>query len=460
VEHARSYTDKRSVLIVVMLANFLTPIALSGVNVALPTIGKQFIVDAVKLSWVSTAFSLATAVFLVPLGKVADMYGRNRIFLYGTWVFTISSFLLGMSSSVGMLICLRTFQGLGAAMFVGTSLAIVVSAFPIEERGRVVGITGAAVYLGISVGPFLGGLLTQYLGWRGVFFVTGCLSGAMSLTSTRKLLREESRQETEPFDLIGSLLYGATLFLVIYGFSLLPSGSGLMLICAGLVGLGLFVLRQTSIKYPVLDIRLFMSNRTYTLSNAAALIHFCSIFSAAFLLSFYLQNIKGMSPANAGLILMAQPIVQAIFSPLSGRLSDRFEPRLLSSLGMALTAVSIACLAVLNPGSTLGFCAGSLMLLGFGCALFIAPNSNAVMSSVETKLYGVASSVLATMRVVGQALSMGIATSILAFYMGRIEISPASYPLLMKSTKGTFALLAVLCAGGVFASLARGKVRK
>jgi MFS family permease len=204
---------------------------------------------------------------------------------------------------------------------------------------------------------------------------------------------------------------------------------------------------------------LFRSNTVFVFSNLAALINYSATFAVSFLLSLYLQYIKGLSPQNAGLILVSQPIMQALFSPSAGRLSDRIESRIVASAGMALTVIGLLLLTLLNEETALVFIIVSLMLLGFGFALFSSPNTNAIMSSVEKRFYGVASATLGTMRLIGQTLSMGIAMLIFAIHIGKVQITPEYYAPFLTSTQTAFVVFAVLCFGGIFASLARGNVR-
>ena len=451
--------SKRSALIVTTLSSFLTPLAASAVNIALPSIGKEFGMDAISLSWVATAFIVTAAMFLVPLGRLADIYGRKRIFIYGTWVFTISSFFLGISSSAHILIFFRALQGVGGAMVFGTGIAILSSVFPLGERGKVLGINVAAVYLGLSFGPFLGGLLTQHLGWRSVFLLNVPFGLIIIIFGVWKLTEEWSGAKGETFDFIGSLVYSLMLLAIMYGFSLLPGVSSVVVILLGIAGVWLFVYLERRVKSPILDVSLFRMNKVFIFSNIAALINYCATFAVGFFLSFYLQYIEGLSPQNAGMILVSQPIVQAIFSPVAGRMSDRVEPRIVASTGMALTATGLFLLAMLKEGSALWFIIASLFLLGFGFALFSSPNTNAIMSSVESRLYGVASATLGTMRLIGQMFSMGIAMLIFTLYMGEVEILPEYYPLLLRSTKVAFTIFGFLCVGGTVASLIRGNVR-
>lgn len=454
-------STRRATLAVAILASFLTPFMSSAINVALPSIGQEFLMDAVLLSWVATSFLLAAAIFLVPFGRLADIHGRRRIFALGAAVFTMASLLAGASSSAFMLIAARVFQGVGSAMIYGTGVAILTSVYPPGERGQVLGITVSAVYIGLSMGPFLGGFLTQNFGWRSVFLAIVPLGLLIAALTLWKVQGEWAEARGEAFDLAGSLLYGLVLLVLMYGLSRLPETAGIVLILAGMVGLAAFVWWELRVAYPVLSIDLFAKNRTFALSNLASLINYSATSAVAFLLSLYLQYIKALTPQQAGLLLMAQPIVQAVLSPLAGRLSDRVEPRIIATAGMTLTAAGLVLLLLLLSLATpLGAIIACLALLGLGFALFSSPNMNAIIGSVERRSYGVASGTAGTMRLLGQMLSMGIATMLFALNIGRVEITPGAYPLFMISTKTAFAIFAVLCVVGIFASLARGKVRE
>jgi len=450
---------KKVVLVVATMAAFLSPFMGSSINIALPSIGKEFAMDAILLSWVATSYLLAAAVFLVPFGRIADIYGRKKIFTYGILIYTAASFLSAISTSVFMLISSRILQGMGGAMIFGTGVAMLTSVFPVGERGRALGINVAAVYLGLSLGPLLGGFLTEHFGWRSIFLANVPLGLIIIASVFWKLKGEWAEAKGQKFDLGGSMIYSLALVAIMYGLSLLPAISGIWVIIIGVLGILTFIRWEMKVGSPVLHMNLFKNNAVFAFSNLAALINYSAIFAVAFLLSLYLQYIKGLSPQNAGLILVSMPAVQAIFSPVAGRLSDRIEPQILASVGMGLTTIGLVLFTFLNQNTAIGFILVSLIILGFGFALFSSPNINAVMSSVEEKFYGVASATLATMRQIGMMLSMGIAMLIFAIFIGRVEISPEYYPVFVKSLKVAFTIFASLCFGGIFASLARGKMR-
>ncbi|MGQ9632218.1 MAG: MFS transporter [bacterium] len=446
-------------LLVATLAAFLTPFMGSSINIALPSIGREFAMDAVLLGWVATSYLLAAAMFLVPFGRLADIYGRKMIFAWGILVYTVSSLLSAASPSAIALISFRVLQGIGSAMIFGTGVAILTSVFPPGERGKVLGVNVAAVYVGLSLGPSLGGLLTQNFGWRSIFLANVPLGLVVIAFIFWRLKGEWAEARGESFDLAGSIIYAIALVAIMYGFSLLPAMVGVLLILAGTSGILGFVIWEMKVGSPLLNMGLFKNNTVFAFSNLAALINYSATSAVAFILSLYLQYTKGLSPQNAGLILLSQPIMQAVFSPFAGRLSDKIEPRMVASTGMALTVVGLFLFTFLGGETSLGFVVASLALIGFGFALFSSPNTNAIMGSVEKRFYGIASGTLGTMRLTGQMLSMGIVMLIFSIYIGRVQITPEYYPLFLKSAKAAFTTFAALCFGGVFASLARGKVR-
>lgn len=454
-----SSVSKRSALVISTMASFLTPFMGSSVNVALPSIGSEFQLNAILLSWVPTSFILAAAIFLIPFGKIADIYGRKKIFTSGMAIFTASSFLLAISTSITELISFRVLQGFGGAMIFGTGIAILTSVFPPGERGRALGINAASVYLGLSLGPFLGGFLTQHLGWRSIFLTSVPLGLMIIALILWKLKGEWAGAKGEKFDYVGSVVYGLAIISMMYGLSLLPTVAALLLIAVGAIGILAFIKWEMKVESPVFDITLFRNNTVFAFSNLAAFINYSATFGANFLLSLYLQYAKGFSPQDAGLILVSQPVVMTVFSPFAGKLSDKIEPRIVASAGMAFTVTGLFMFIFLNEKTSLGFIITGLILNGFGFALFASPNTNAIMSSIEKRFYGVASGTVGTMRLIGQMFSMSIVMMIFAIYIGRVQITPEYYQLFLRSEKAAFIIFTALCFGGIFASLARGKMR-
>jgi EmrB/QacA subfamily drug resistance transporter len=458
-EYMDSGVSRMTVLVVASLAAFLAPYMGSSINIALPAIGAEFASDAVLLSWVPTVYLLISAICIVPFGRYADIHGRTKIFTWGIVIYTVGSVLCALSLSVPMLIAFRILQGVGAAMIFGTSVALITSVFPPEERGKALGFNVAAVYLGLTLGPILGGVLTQNFGWRSIFLLNAPLGAMIIYVAITKLRSDWRDAGGERFDTAGSVIYGVMLLLIMYGFSRLPSAVGFGSVAAGILCLVVFLRWEGRVEHPVLDTRLFSKNQVFAYSNLAALINYSATFAIAFLLSLYLQYIKGFDAQTAGLVLIAQPLVQMLFSPSAGRLSDRLDPGIVASAGMALTTVGLLLLAPIDAGTSLLYIVATQGLLGFGFALFSSPNTNAVMSSVTKRFYGVASGTLASMRLVGMMFSMGIVMLTFSLFIGRVQITPEYYDAFLTSVRFAFTFFAVLCALGVAASLKRGKVR-
>ena len=450
---------KKSALLVATVTAFLVPLMGSSINVALPAIAAEFAMDAIMLSWVATAFLLTSAIFLLPVGRFADIFGRKKVFTVGMVIYALSSALSAFATSGMMLIAFRVLQGFGAAMIFGTGIAILTSVYPLGERGRVLGINVAAVYSGLSLGPFFGGFMTEQLGWRSLFLAHVPIGLIVIVVIIWKLKGEWAEAKGEKFDITGAVVYGLALLASMYGVSLLPELLGVWLIAFGLIMLLLFILWENRMRFPLLDIRLFTKNRVFAFSSLAAFIHYGATFAVSFMMSLYLQYIKGLSPQEAGLVLVCQPVVMAFFSPLAGRLSDRIEPRFVASSGMAVTAVGLGLLTSVGNDTSLTYVISALLVLGLGLALFSSPNTNAIMSSVNRRLYGVASGTVGTMRTVGQVISMGIAMLVFAFYIGHVEITPDKYPHFLQSARLIFIIFAVMSGLGIMASMARGDIR-
>lgn len=450
---------QRAALIVATMASFLTPFLGSSINVALPTIGASLGMDAVALSWVATAFILTSAVFLVPMGRVADMIGRRRVFTAGMVLFTLSALGCGFARSAWMLVAFRGLQGVSGAMIFGTGLAILTAVFPVGERGRVLGFNAATVYTGLSAGPFFGGLLTHHWGWRSIFLISAPVGLATAMVAWRGLKGEWTGESKGRFDVIGGLIYALGLTALTFGFSAASGVMGVGLVAGGAVALGLFFLWEKRSANPMLDVALLSNNVVFARSSLASLINYSATFAVTFLMSLYLQYIRGLDPRGAGLVLLTQSVVMAAVSPLAGRLSDRTEPRIVASVGMGLGVVGLVWLCFLREDTPMASIIATLVVLGAGFGLFSSPNTNAIMSSVERRDYGVASATVGTVRMIGQMLSMGLAAAVLSIYVGHTVVTPALHGRFLAGLHVAFLISSALCVIGVFASLSRGNVR-
>ncbi|MDO5835911.1 MAG: MFS transporter [Methanobacterium sp.] len=450
---------KIAALLAATIASFFTPFMGSSVNIALPTIGLDFGADAIVLNWVTNGFLLAAAIFAVPFGRVADIHGMKKIFTYGIILFTVSSLLCALSPTAYTLIGSRILQGIGSAMIFVTGLAIISSVYPPHHRGKAIGINVAAVYVGLSFGPVLGGLMTQYLGWRSLFLLMIPFGLLVTAIVFWKLHDEWAASRGEKFDFTGSILYSLMLFLVMYGFSSLPQMDGWAMLILGVVGFFAFLRWELKTESPVFNVRLF-KNTAFTFSSLAALINYSATFAVTLLLSYYLQFIKGLEPQTAGLILVAQPIIMAITAPIAGRMSDRFDARLIATTGMATVTLALFTLTFIDGNTPLNDIIIGLGVLGLGFGLFSSPNTNVIMGSVERRFYGVASATVSTMRLIGQTMSIGIATLVFSLFIGRVQLTPDQYPALLESIQLCFVVFTALCFIGVFVSWWRGEKKK
>ena len=447
-------------LFVINIAAFLVPFMGASLNLALPSIGETFSMKAVTLTWLATSYLISTAVFQIPLAKVADIVGRRKIFILGLSVFSLSTLLSGFALSAQVLIFLRVLSGIGSAMIFGTNIAILTSLVSAEKRGQALGINTAVVYAALALGPFLGGIITDLLGWQGIFYVTAGVGLLVLFLAHFFLKGEWMESRGEKFDLLGSLLHGTALASLIYGFSLLPSKIGFLFLLIGIcLFIGFFFFEKKQL-YPVFNVRLFGNNKVFALSSLAALINYSATAAIAFMLSLYLQYVRGLEASVAGLILISQAFVQSLFSLVVGQFSHLYSPSKMATLGMFIIVIGISGLVFLSPTTPYWLIVLLLMFLGIGFGIFSSPNTHVIMSSVDRRYYTQASATTGTMRLTGQAFSMGIASMAISFYVGNQKISPELYTAFMKSIKMTFIIFVSLCLLGMYASSARIEKKK
>ncbi|MFN8257494.1 MAG: MFS transporter [Bacteroidales bacterium] len=440
-----------------MITLFFNAFMAAAVNIAIPFIAHDFDMNAVQSSWVAMSFLLSSAMFLLPFGKLGDIYGRKKVFQYGNILFTLSSLFCALAPNSIMLIIARFIQGVGGAMVMGTGMAIVTSVYPPQKRGKMLGLMVSSVYLGLTAAPAIAGLLTQALGWHSIFIVSIVAGTFVSLGLILKVKTDWIDSGHEKLDLIDSVIYMLSIFMFMYGFSKLPDLTGIVFTTLGISGFAAFVAFEKKAEFPVLNMQLFQRNRVFAFSNLAALINYAATSAITFLLSLYLQYVKGFDPKTAGMILITQPAIMAITAWFAGWLSDKFDSGILSSIGMSIIVVGLIMLLRLDRMDTNTWLICSLVVLGLGFGTFSSPNTNSVMSSVEKKQMGIASATISTMRLIGQITSMAIATMIIHIFLGEAKISSANTNLFIQSSKVIFIIFAVLCVLGVFASLARGR---
>lgn len=447
--------SKRSVLIVTTFAAFLAPFLSSAVTLALPSMGKDLHTNAIGLGWIVSSYILSTAIFLMPFGRLGDIAGRKKIFSTGIVLFTVSTLLIIFSHDIVSMLVLRVFQGLASSMIFGTSLAIITAVYEPGERGRAMGINITSTYLGLTLGPVIGGILTQYFGWRSIFIVLVPL-GITTLILIRTRIKDEwAEAGGEKFDRVGSIVYGAALAFFMFGFSKLPSLIGCVCIVAALVLASLFFFVENRSSNPVFDVRLMLHNRVFAFSGIAALINYSATSAIGFFISLYLQYLKGLDARTAGLLMISQPVAMTLLSPFAGKLSDKVNPGIIASTGMGITAAGLIMFCFIGAATPAWVIIILMLLMGIGFGLFSSPNSNAIMSSVERKHLGIASGVVGTMRMVGQMMSMGIAMMLISLYLGKRPVDTSTYPDFINAMRTAFLIFSALSVAGIFASLAR-----
>lgn len=456
---AAGKTSPTVTLVVVSVVQFLVPFQMSAVNVALPAIGRDLNASAVQLSLTITALVLADAMFLLPVGRFADIYGRKKIFICGTIILGVATLVLGLINSIRIFLFFRFLQGIGCAMILVTSIAILTAVFPPQRRGRALGITVSMVYVGLSLGPTLSGLIVSQLGWRWVFFVTfGCIVAALLLTLIR-LKGEWTVAADEPFDYIGAGIFMVSLCLFVLGATrLIESSAARWIFAFGAIGLLIFAVIEWRVSFPLLDLRMLLSNLGFSFSNLATFLNYASISSFVFLFSLYLQYAKGLSPKQAGMLLIVQPAVQALLAPLVGRLSDIYPPSNIATIGMGLCTVGLLAAAFINAGTPIIYIVMVMFLLGMSLGLFSSSNMTAIMNSVGPKYQGTASSMVATMRVMGMLFSATSIAVILSIYLGDAAVTRDTIPRFVVSMQTGLYLFSILCFLGTLFSMAKGRL--
>lgn len=445
-------SNVNAILFVICLSSSLVPFMGSALNLALPYINEDFSINASLSGWIPTSYMLSTAIFQIPCAKFADMIGRRKVFVWGLILFILFTVLSGVASSVVSLIIYRFLSGIGSAMIFGTSAAILMSAIPLQKRGQALGINAATVYFSLAAGPFLGGILTQYWGWQSIFYISALIAFLVLIGALFAIKENWKEERKQTFDITGSALYALGLSAIIYGFTILPAILGFILLAVGIFIMVVFSVYENKQTNPVFNIKVFFENRVFKYSSLSALINYSATFAISFMLSLYLQYVRGLSPRDAGFILIVQSIMMAVVSFASGKLSDKISASFLSTLGMSIIFVGLIGLCFIGESTNFYIIIALLILIGFGFGVFSSPNMNILMSSVDKQYYGFASATAGTMRLVGQSLSMGIAMMSISLLIGDIKFSAAVHTELMYSMRITFIICSVLCLFGVYAS--------
>ncbi len=446
------------VLVSVGIATFMTALDSSVVNAVLPIITRDFRSDMLITSWVVTVFLLVLSGLLLTFGRLGDLYGHKRVFVIGFVIFVIGSAACSFAPSVWALIVSRAFQAVGSAILASNAPAILTTTFPPQQRGQALGMQATMTYLGLTLGPSLGGFLTALFGWRSVFFINIPIGLFALLIATRVIPAGRVTDHAERFDPLGAGVFMIGLVTLLFGLNrgrdwgwLSPRTLGCII--AALILLALFVHIERRVPYPMLDLGLFRS-RTFTVATASAIIVYICLYSVSILMPFYLIQARGMSPDHAGLILSAQAVVMAVLSPLTGTLSDKIGSFWLTSAGLTVLALSMALISLLGPQTPLTRVPLLLGILGVGMGLFTTPNNNALMGSAPRHRQGVAGGIMASARNVGMVLGIGFSSAI--FSTVELQAQRAGDPLAFyRGFHVTFLVMAGTALVGLLVSTRR-----
>jgi len=455
-----SDASRRIVLATVCLAQFMVPFMFTAVGVALPAMGRDLGATALQLGLVEQLYALSLAAAMLTFGRLGDLVGRKRVFLAGLALFTLLTAALALASSVELLIVQRFAQGLAAAMLLSGSMSLVASAFPPQVRGRMLGVVSGFTYAGLTLGPMLGGFVTTHLGWRSVFWMAVPPGAAACALGVLRMRGEWREARGETMDWRGSALYAAAVSLVMLGASHLGDRPGLGggMMAAGLAGLVGFTALESRTAHPLLDVALFANSRFFSLSCVAAMGIYAATLGVMFFMSLYLQVARGLTASQAGLVLLIQPIIQTVVSPLAGRMADRIPPERLANLGMAVSTVGLVlAAALLGPDTPLWLVGIVLACIGLGVGIFITPNTVAILGGAEPRQYGMASGIVGTMRTLGLAASMTTVTLVFSLLMGGQAVSPQTVPGFLTSMQICLMAFAAYSCIGLGASLGRGR---
>ena len=430
------------ILLAATLASFLTPFYTSMVNIAIPAIGESFTVPAETLAMLSTVYLISSVIFLVPAARIADIFGLRKVFVGGLCISAFASFVAPFSISIGMLLACQAVAGIGFACVISNAIALLSIVYPPSRRGAAIGIAVAGVYLGLTAGPLIGGALTSVFGWSSIylFVLLLCLITAIMVRLSISTSTELFTTPDQPFDLRGSVLYGVVVLFLMLGLINLPDPFAVAGLIFGIILLVLFIRFETKIQYPVFPVRLFAENQVFARANITTMINYGATFAVSFFMSLYLQVIGTLTPMEAGVVMIAMPVIQMIFSPIAGRLSDKIGGRVLMVAGLFVTGIGMALFGFIGTEYNQTAIILNLTVVGFGIALFGAPNTNLVLGSVDFRDNGSANSILATMRQMGMVISMAVAEA-------ELGINASG---LVSAMHLTFALGAILSFLGAF----------
>jgi MFS family permease len=380
--------------------------------------------------------------------------------LVSTGAFSLLSLGCALAPSLPVLLVLRGLQSIASGGIGAVGIPLLLSCTSPAMRGRMLGYSVTAVYLGLSLGPVIGGVMNSVFGWRSIFLLA-CLLPAVSLALGLKFIEREDGSAHADFDVWGNVLYVLMIAALLLGLSLWNNGWwAKALVVLGVALLGCFIAVELRSDHPAVQVRLFARDAGYSLSNAAALMNYGATFAISYTLSLYLQNVAGLPSSLAGIVLICQPGVQTLVSPFAGRLSDRIAPYKLASAGMGIIAVGLFLLSGITASTPLVQVVGYLVLVGFGFGLFSSPNTNAVLSCVDKKHLGEANAILSTMRSLGMSISMVIVLAVFGSVVGNVVVSDAPVDSLVAAIHTAMLIFGCICVVGTGISLVRRRAKQ
>jgi len=388
----------------------------SVVNSVLPIIRADFSSSIARLEWVVTIYLLVISGLLLSFGRLGDIQGHKRVYLAGFAIFLVCSMLCAASPTIEFLIGFRAFQAIGAAMLSANSPAILTKSFPESRRGQALGLLASMTYLGLTVGPSLGGFLAQQFGWRTVFYINLPIGLFAFWMSYKFIAADHPMGVREKFDIKGASLFITGLVMLLIGLNQGHNWGWISFATIGIITISavllyFFIRQEQREPSPMLDLRLF-ANATFSNATISAILNYICVYSILFLMPFYLLEGRQFTPFEAGIILTAMPISMAIVAPLSGIFSDRFGTRFFEATGMFLLAFGLVVLSRLTMETTAAAIALRLVICGLGIGIFISPNTSALMGAAPKNRKGIASGILATSRNTGMALGIGLSGAI------------------------------------------------
>lgn len=454
---AAETTNRYLVLCVVCLGSCLSPLSMAAVNVAIPSLANALQADAVVVSWLPTAFLLSNVALMLPFGKLADNYGRKRVYALGLATNACGSLGAFFSPSIEWILLFRFVQGAGSAMIFGTSMAIITSVFPARERGLPLGLNTASVYIGLTVAPLLGGLMTETFGWRSVFLLPVPFAAVLVAVIYFFLPTDWRNEQRTSFDWTGAFIFACWTLSLVVGLTGLPDRLNVGLLVLSFLLLAVFIKHQSTSPQPLIRIQLFTESRFFSLSLASASLMYAATYPLNFVLSLYLQYIRGLSPLESGQVIMVQAIAMALLAPFAGKISESVQPRIISTAGCVCVATGFITLSQLGFDTSTAYVSTSLFCIGIGFAMFSAPNNNAVMSSVHRNEVGVAAATLSLARVSGNLIGISLINLLVHLILGDARIVAELYPELLSTLRYALTLASVFVVLATLLSASRGR---